>query len=202
MNQIGFSLSYIISMMARANLTIRFYRRSPMPRTAKRQSAQPLHRDPRLLAERSLPDPEFVAAKKARRTVTVNLSESPLSWLHAHGHLSDRQLLAGEKLRGDYEAAQMGARTTMRWEHMSISRGKRGGSHVLTQTEYTLRAKQRFDHGVEALGRDLSDIAWRVICAGESIPIAEKAMGWPLRSGKLVLRIALDRLADYYRLPG
>jgi hypothetical protein len=195
-------------MMARANLPIRFFRRrSHMPRiaarsTPKRQPPQPLHHDPRLLAERPLPDPELAAAKKARRTVTVNLSESPLSWLHAHGHLSDRQLLAGEKLRGDYEAAQMGARTTMRWEHMSISRGKRGGSHVLTQTEHTLRAKQRFDHGVEALGRDLSDIAWRVICAGESIPIAEKAMGWPLRSGKLVLRIALDRLADYYRLPG
>jgi hypothetical protein len=202
MNQIGFSLSYIISVMARANLPIRFHRRPQMPRTAKRQPPQPLHRDPRLLAERPLPDPDFAGTKRARRTVTVNLSESPLSWLHAHGHLNDRQLLAGEKLRGDYEAAQMGARTTMRWEQMSISRGKRGGTPAPTQTEFTLRAKQRFDHGVDALGRDLADIAWRVICAGESIPIAEKAMGWPLRSGKLVLRIALDRLADYYRLPG
>lgn len=174
-----------------------------MPRTARRLQ-QPLHRDPRLLVERALPDPESagVAAKRPRRTVTVNLSESPLSWLHAHGHLSDRQLLAGEKLRGDYEAANLGPRVTMRWDNAPVARGRRGGSPALSPTEYMLRAKERFDGGVEALGRDLSDIAWRVICAGESVPVAEKAMGWPLRSGKLVLRIALDRLADYYRVPG
>ena len=53
-----------------------------------------------------------------------------------------------------------------------------------------------------ALGPDLSDIAWRVICAGETMPVAEREMAWPARSGKLVLRIALDRLADFYRLPG
>jgi hypothetical protein len=53
-----------------------------------------------------------------------------------------------------------------------------------------------------ALGPDLSDIAWRVICAGESMPVAEREMAWPVRSGKLVLRIALDRLAGFYRLPG
>jgi hypothetical protein len=53
-----------------------------------------------------------------------------------------------------------------------------------------------------ALGRDLNDIAWRVICSGETMPVAEKALGWPVRSGRLVLRLALDRLADFYRLPG
>jgi Domain of unknown function (DUF6456) len=160
-------------------------------------------RDPRMLIERSLPDPlDDASRRKPRRTVTVNLSESPLSWLHAHGHLSDRQLLAGEKLRGDYENACLGARTTMVWDSSPVSRGKRGAPSPCTPTERALHAKQRFDGALEALGRDLSDIAWRVICAGEGVPVAEKAMGWPLRSGKLVLRIALDRLGDYYRLPG
>ncbi len=174
-----------------------------MPRAAARQK-EPLHRDPRLLVERALPDPESNRkdSKRPRRTVTVNLSESPLSWLHVHGHLTDRQLLAGEKLRGDYEAACLGPRITMRWDNMPVARGRRGGSATLSPTEHVMRAKARFDGGVDSLGRDLSDIAWRVICAGESIPVAEKAMGWPLRSGKLVLRIALDRLADYYRVPG
>jgi hypothetical protein len=32
------------------------------------------------------------------------------------------------------------------------------------------------------------------------LPDAEKAMDWPVRSGKLVLRLALERVADYYRL--
>jgi Domain of unknown function (DUF6456) len=178
-------------------------KRKNMPRTAQ-NLVKSLHSDPRFLVERPLPEPADVKtpARKARRTVTVNLSESPLSWLHAHGHLNDRQLLAGEKLRGDFEAACLGPSVTMNWSHMPVSRGKRSAPVAMTPTEYMLGAKQRFDCGVEALGRDLSDIAWRVICAGESVPVAEKAMGWPLRSGKLVLRIALDRLADYYRLPG
>ncbi len=29
---------------------------------------------------------------------------------------------------------------------------------------------------------------------------AESALGWPARAGKLVLTIALDRIADYYRV--
>ena len=40
-----------------------------------------------------------------RRSVTVNLAESPLTWLHARGHLSDRLFDAGERLRADYEKA-------------------------------------------------------------------------------------------------
>lgn len=169
-----------------------------MPKT------RPAHKDPRLLVERPLAEPDSTARKTAmpRRTVTVNLAESPLAWLHTYGHLSDRQLLAGEKLRSDYEIAGLGPRVTMAWQHMPVSRGRRGAPAAFNPTERALAAKQRFDGGLEVLGRDLSDVAWRVICAGESVPVAEKGLGWPARSGKLVLRIALDRLADYYRLPG
>ena len=169
-----------------------------------KSQAKNAFKDPRPLTEHALPDPDGRVKNgvRPRRTVTVNLAESPLSWLHAHGHLDERQFLAGEKLRGDYEAACLGARTTMLWEHMPVARGRRGAPSPLSPTEHMLAAKRRFDDGIAALGRDLSDIAWRVICAGESVPAAEKLMGWPLRSGKLVLRIALDRLADYYRLPG
>ena len=46
----------------------------------------------------------------------------------------------------------------------------------------------------------MKDIAWRVICAGEALPSSEKALGWPARAGRLVLTLALDRLADYYGL--
>jgi len=46
----------------------------------------------------------------------------------------------------------------------------------------------------------LADILWRVVCAGEGVPEAEKALEWPVRSGKLVLKLALDRVADFYRM--
>ncbi|MEE9433548.1 MAG: DUF6456 domain-containing protein [Sphingorhabdus sp.] len=160
------------------------------------------HIDPRHLVERALPQDDRVKGSRAARTATVNLSESPLSWLHSRGHLSDRQLLAGEKLREDFEAAAMGPQVTMQWDTPTLGRQKRGSHEPLAQSERMIMAKQRFDTALRALGNDLSDIAWRVICGGEAISGAERTLGWPQRSGKLVLRIALDRLAYHYRLPG
>ena len=41
---------------------------------------------------------------------------------------------------------------------------------------------------------------WRVVCAGEGLETAERALGWPVRAGKLVLQLALDRLVVHYRI--
>ena len=169
-----------------------------MPRSAAARNFS----DPRTLIERAVVEAGGDSgARKIARTVTISLAESPLSWLHSRGHLTDRQLLAGEKLRSDYEAAMMGPNVTMRWENIPLSREKRGAPSGLNQTERMISAKARFDNALVALGPDLSDIAWRVICAGEAMPDAEREMAWPVRSGKLVLRIALDRLAGFYRVP-
>jgi hypothetical protein len=59
-------------------------------------------------------------------------------------------------------------------------------------------AKSRFEAAVAAAGPGLSDILWRVVCAGEGMRDAEAALGWPARAGKLVLCLALDRVADHY----
>ncbi len=134
---------------------------------------------------------------RASRTVTVNLAESPLVWLHARGHLSDRLLDAGEKLRADYERAQLSASVTMRWDPVRV---KTTGERGLSPTERQIAARQRFNGAIAAAGRGLEDILWRVVCAGEGLPEAEKTLGWPARSGKLVLRIALERVADFYRI--
>lgn len=133
-----------------------------------------------------------------RRSVTVNLAESPLGWLHAHGHLADRLFDAGERLRSDYERAQIAPGITMRWDVVRI-RG--AGGSGLQPGERQIAARQRFDGAIAAAGKGLEDILWRVVCACESLPVAEKALAWPTRSGKLVLRIALERVADFYRIP-
>ena len=137
------------------------------------------------------------ATTRGRRSVTINLGESPLTWLHARGHLSDRQFDAGERLRADYERAQLAPSVTMRWDAVRI---KGSGDGDLTPGERQLAAKARFDAAVAGAGPGLADVLWRVACAGESLPVAEKALAWPVRSGKLVLRLALDRVADFYRL--
>lgn len=152
------------------------------------------------LAEREL-TPEgprrsgAVGAK--RRSVTVNQSESPIAWLHSRGHIDARLFDAGEALRGDYERAQLSPNVTMRWDAVRI---RSTGDTGLSGTEKQIAAKQRFDGAVKLAGKGLEDILWRVVCAGEGLPDAEKALGWPARSGKLVLKLALDRVADFYRI--
>jgi hypothetical protein len=132
-----------------------------------------------------------------RRSVTVNLAESPLTWLHSRGHLSDRQFDAGERLRADWERAQLAPSVTMRWDAVRISGGSDPG---LTAGERQIAAKARFDAAIACAGTGLADILWRVVCAGESLPHAERALAWPVRSGKLVLGLALDRVAEFYRI--
>ena len=154
----------------------------------------------RHLVERELTSegPLRSPARRGKRSVTVNLAESPLSWLYARGHLSERQFAAGEQLRMDWERAQLSPGMTMRWDPVRIrSTGERG----LNGTERQIAAKARFDGAVDAAGPGLSDILWRVVCAGEAVPDAEKALAWPVRSGKLVLKLALDRVAEFYHLP-
>lgn len=153
----------------------------------------------RMLAEHELTSegPRRTGAPRAsRRSATVNLAESPLTWLHARGHLSDRQFEAGERLRADWERAQLGPRVTMRWDPV---RGG-GGDNGPAPGERQIAAKDRFDRAVAEAGAGLSDILWRVVCAGEGLPDAERALAWPARSGKLVLGIALDRIAGFYRI--
>ena len=131
------------------------------------------------------------------RSVTVNLAESPIAWLHARGHLDDRLFDAGERLRADYERAQLSPSVTMRWDPVRM---KTTGDVGLTAGERQIAAKARFDGALAVAGKGLEDVLWRVVCAGEALPDAERALAWPARSGKLVLRIALDRVADFYRI--
>lgn len=135
---------------------------------------------------------------RPRRSVTVNIAESPLAWLHARGHLSDLLFAAGEQLRADYERAQLAPSITMRWDAVRVTGG--GTDRGLSQGEKQIAAKARFDGALAAAGKGLEDILWRVVCAGEGLPEAERALGWPVRSGKLVLKIALERVADFYRM--
>lgn len=151
----------------------------------------------RELEERALVDgrPARRAPGRGERNVTVNVAESPLAWLAARGLVDARQVEAGERLRADYERAQLAPSVTMQWGPR-VSGGVPGDA-----TTAQLAAKRRFDAALAAAGRGLGDVLWRVMCAGEALPAAERSLGWPSRAGRLVLGIALDRLADHYRLP-
>ena len=159
---------------------------------------------PRQLVERELTEmgpKRGGSARGKRRTVTVNLRESPVGWLHARGHIDDRLFDAGERLRADFERAQLSPSVTMRWDPVRVDCGGSGaGRDGLTPSEMQLAAKERFDGAMAEAGAGLRDILGRVVCACETVPHAEKALDWPARSGKLVLKLALDRVACFYRI--
>lgn len=88
----------------------------------------------------------------------------------------------------------------MSWNAAPVSRGRGPAESEPDLTGAQIDAKRRFDAAVEAAGPGLADILWRVVCAGEGMREAESALGWPARAGKLVLTLALDRVAAYYRV--
>lgn len=137
---------------------------------------------------------------KPARSVTVNLAESPLGWLRSRGLVSERQLDAGERLRLDWERAQLPPSVTMCWDAPPTGRTARGAPEPANPTEAQIAARKRFEAAVAAVGPGLTDILWRIVCAGEGMRDAEQALGWPARAGRLVLGLALDRLAQFYRI--
>ena len=49
------------------------------------------------------------------------------------------------------------------------------------------------------LGPGMGDMCLRVCCFLEGIEMTERRLGWSARSGKIVLRLALQRLERHYR---
>lgn len=158
----------------------------------------------RLLEERTLSDeaaPKANAGKRRpARSVTVNLAESPLGWLYARGLVTRAQFEAGERLRTDWERGQLPPRITMAWSAAPVNSQRSGSSSAPDLSGAQIDAKRRFHEAVGAAGPGLADILWRVVCSGEGMREAETALGWPARAGKLVLTLALDRVAEYYRI--
>jgi hypothetical protein len=159
---------------------------------------------PRLLGERpiegGIASDSIMRGVRAARSVTINAVESPLGWLFSRRLVSQRQYDAGERLRCDWERAQLAPRVTMSWDAAPVARGRGGSVGEPDLTGAQLDAKRRFNAAISAAGPGLADILWRIVCAGEGMRDAETALGWPARAGKLVLTFALDRVADYYRI--
>ena len=133
----------------------------------------------------------------------TNLAESPLTILgrkrdrSGAAYLSADLIDAGERLREDFELAQMGPRTTQNWEAFLTPRGPLSGPGR-GPAEGPQAARERVQAAMAALGPGLWDVAFRVCCFLEGLETAEKRLGWSARSGKVVLRIALQRLAMHY----
>lgn len=142
----------------------------------------------------------------SKRSVVVNESESSLAWLakrrgkNGAALISREQLEAGERLAAEFYRAQMSPNVTASWSAVSSSRKERRGTAGL-RSDYSLtalEARDRVRAALDAVGPELSGVLLDVCCFSHGLEDAEKNAGWPKRSGKVVLQIALTSLARHY----
>ena len=141
-----------------------------------------------------------------RRPVLVNDAESPLGWLKSRKDrtgrplISDQQFEAGERLRADYWFARLSPRVTANWSALAPSgRTRRGApSGAADLRDQVIAAKERVMRAIEAVGPELAGVLIDICCELKGLEDAEKSHGWPQRAGKVVLQLALTRLARHY----
>lgn len=146
-------------------------------------------------------------SRRGAKSPAVNEAESPLGWLRSRRDkqgqplIDEAQYYAGERLRVDFTMAQLSPRVTLSWDGC-IAPGSKGRSgrrpDSLETNERALAARQRFMRALDAVGPEMAGILVDVCCLARGLEAAERSMGWPQRSGKLVLQIALTQLARHY----
>lgn len=138
------------------------------------------------------------------RRIRYNLAESPVAVLGRRRdkdgkmYLEPELVRAAERLREDFELAQMGPRVAQNWERF-LTGGARGSfGNDLGAMGGPRDARARVANALLDLGPGLGDVALRVCCYLEGVELTEQRLGWAARSGKVVLRIALQRLWRHY----
>ncbi|GAA0304342.1 DUF6456 domain-containing protein [Rhodovulum strictum] len=152
-------------------------------------------------------DWETVSDERAER-IRYNRAESPLSILGRRRDKDGKPFLppdlvaAGERLREDFEVAQMGPRVAQNWDRF-LTGGERGGFQPgAGPCDGPMGARERVASALRDLGPGLGDVVLRCCCFLEGMEQVEQHLGWSARSGKIVLRIALQRLKRHYEQLG
>jgi hypothetical protein len=144
-----------------------------------------------LRTTRMIIDPEGL-----ERIVNANDAESPVARLKARNLIDAAQFDAAERLRRDYTLAQLAPRLGVDLT-APVVLGRRGQKDAVL-TETVIAAKQRFARAMKAVGPGLGDLLYDVCCHMTGLEEAEEELGWPRSTGRVVLTLALDRLALHY----
>lgn len=134
----------------------------------------------------------------------VNEAESPLAWLAKRRGPNGKPLIdaaqfqAGERLRADFTQAGLTPRVTSNWI-APIAQGKRaGGASAGVFSDTVLAAKERVSATLDSVGPEFAGVLLDVCCFLKGLELVERERNWPQRTAKVVLGLALDRLARHY----
>lgn len=145
------------------------------------------------------------AAGEPAGAAYANDAESPLAWLarrkgpDGRPFISLLQLAAGERLRADFTRAGLTPRVTANWI-APIAQGRRGGSGdgAAAFTDLVMAAKERMARTLDAVGPEFAGLLLDVCCFLKGLETVERERRWPPRTARIVLTLALDRLARHY----
>ena len=116
--------------------------------------------------------------------------------------LSEDLVRAGERLREDFELADLSAQDGQDWERLACAEMPEPGGARPGASATAMAARARVIGVLRDLGPGLADVTVRCCCYLEGLETTERKMGWSARSGKIVLRIALQRLKRHYEALG
>ena len=147
-------------------------------------------------------DSAFRDAAARRRRLRYGHAETPLIALARRRDrdglhfLSADLVRAGECLREDFDLAGIAPAPQASWDQIMADCTMRPADCGLKGSPAA--ARRRLLAALRELGPGLGDVALRCCCYLEGLETAERRMGWSARSGKIVLRIALQRLRRHY----
>jgi len=118
---------------------------------------------------------------------------------HGRPYLGALEREAAARLETDFEQAHFRPRLTV-----NLDVPPRSAIHdcgvVETLSAAALDARRRVMDALDAAGPGLKDMLFEAVCLSRGLNEAERALGWPQRAGKAVVRLGLQRLAEHYGL--
>lgn len=144
-----------------------------------------------------------IKIKNSHQSVLKNCNECPLTRLYSRkdkngvSWIDHNEYQAGERLRSDFEKAQLSPKISANWS-ASFQGKSRSLGDANDISDFALDAKIRLEKSIAALGPELSGVALDVCCFLKGLESVEKEKGWPPRSAKLLLKTALSILVRHY----
>ncbi len=133
--------------------------------------------------------------------------KSALDWLRERRQrdgrplISDIEYQAGDRIRKDFWRARMMARVTTNYDAATAGRDSRSSRNdVIDFRQSTLDARERVRQALGAVGADYAGLLIDLCCLDRKLTEVELEAGWPRRSGKVILQLALRQLARHYGL--
>jgi hypothetical protein len=146
--------------------------------------------------------------RRSNRVVAPQVVEGSLAWLRRRRDrdgqplITEAQFAAGERLGRDFWKAQLTPRVTADWS--GIAPGRRAARITpgvgFELGDHVVAARQRVHGALDAVGPELAGILLALCCYDVRLEVAEREQGWPPRSAKVVLQLALTGLARHYGL--